>query len=100
MDGAERERFDMTDGMFGPMPDVPARVRLPLRFDPRKLRQDLARFGDSDWFGHVARQNYEGAWTIVPLRSAAGETHPLRLISPDPGAAAFADTPWLTRAPY
>lgn len=35
----------------------------------------------------------------MPLRSAAGETHPLRLINTDSGAARFVDTPWLGRMP-
>jgi hypothetical protein len=78
---------------------IPDRVRLPFDFDPDALAADLAAIADDEWIGHVARGNFEGRWDIVPLRAAAGETHRLRLIYTDPGAASFVDTPWLERMP-
>jgi hypothetical protein len=80
--------------------DLPDRVRLPLPIDPEALAADLARFGSDDWTRHVVRQNYEGDWSVLPLRAPAGESHPSRLIYPDPRATAFVDTPLLDRAPY
>ena len=83
-----------------PLPEpVPDRVRLPLDFDAEALAGDLAGIGESEWIGHVARGNYDGRWDIIPLRSAEGETHPLRLINTDPGARRFVDTRWLERMP-
>ena len=35
----------------------------------------------------------------MPLRAAAGETHPLRLVYADPAATHFAETRWLGRLP-
>ncbi len=78
---------------------IPAQVRLPFSFDPAPLAADLARIGPHEWIEQPLRANYEGGWDIVPLRSAAGETHPLRLIYADPVATRFADTPWLDRLP-
>jgi hypothetical protein len=78
---------------------LPDRVRLPLSFEPRLLADDLALYGEDEWINHVIRQNYEGGWSIVPLRGPAGETHPLRMIAADPSAR-FADTRFLDRAPY
>jgi aspartyl/asparaginyl beta-hydroxylase len=78
---------------------IPDRVRLPFAFDPAPLAADLAQIAAGDWIRHVARENFEGSWDIVPLRAAAGETHPLRLINVDLGAARFADTQWLARMP-
>ena len=78
---------------------VPAQVRLPFTLDPAPLAADLALIGSGEWIAQPLRANYEGGWDIVPLRSAAGETHPLRLIYADPVAARFADTPWLERLP-
>ncbi|HEX8574397.1 MAG TPA: aspartyl/asparaginyl beta-hydroxylase domain-containing protein [Allosphingosinicella sp.] len=83
-----------------PKPVGPDRLRLPLAFDPERLSADLDALEESDWVEHPARQNYEGAWSAVPLRAPAGETHPIRLIFADPTAAAFVDTPWLDRLPY
>jgi len=80
--------------------DLPDRVRLPLPIDPAALAADLALFSTDDWTPHAVRQNYEGDWTLLPLRAPAGETHPIRMVYPDPGATAFVDTPLLDRAPY
>lgn len=79
---------------------LPDRIRLPLAFDAARLAADLACFGPEDWVRHVVRDNYEGEWSVVPLRAAAGETHPIRLIFPDPGASHFVDTPLLGRTAY
>jgi hypothetical protein len=78
---------------------IPAQVRLPFAFDPGPLVADLALIGPDEWIEHRFRDNYEGGWDIVPLRAAAGETHPLRLIHADPAATDFADTGWLERLP-
>ena len=60
--------------------DLPDRIRLPLAFDPAPLAADLAGFVASDWTAHFVHDNYQGDWSALPLRAAAGETHPLRLI--------------------
>lgn len=78
---------------------LPDRVRLPLAFDPAPLAADLAAFGEEEWIRHFVRSNYEGEWSVIPLRAAAGETHPIRLIGTHPLAESFVDTPWLARAP-
>jgi quercetin dioxygenase-like cupin family protein len=79
----------------------PDRLRLPLAFDPDRLRADLARLEDSaPWIAHFITQNYDGDWSVIPLRGSAGETHPIRLIHSDPGAAAFADTAFLAPCAY
>ena len=78
---------------------IPAQVRLPFAFDPGPLVADLARIEPGEWIKQVIRSNYEGGWDVVPLRSPAGETHPLRLIHADPAASHFAGTAWLERLP-
>ena len=82
-----------------PATDLPDRVRLPFRFDPAALAADLAGFAEDDWVLHRVRRNYEGIWSALPLRAPAGETHPIRMIYPDPGATSFVDTHLLDRAP-
>ena len=52
------------------------------------------------WVDHYVRQNYEGDWSVVPLRAPAGETHPIRMISADPTCRTFVDTPLLDACPY
>lgn len=82
-----------------PFAIVPDRVRLPFAFDPLALRGDLALLEDMAWTDHLVRQNYEGRWDVLPLRHAAGATHPVMMIYADPTATEFEDTPWLARAP-
>jgi hypothetical protein len=78
---------------------LPDRVRLPLAFDPVPLAAELARFGEDEWTAHFVRANYEGEWSAIPLRAAAGETHPVRMIGVHTMAPHFVDTSFLERAP-
>jgi len=77
----------------------PDRLRLPLRFETDLLRRDLDTASAHGWTKHFVKQNYEGDWSIIPLRCVAGETHPVRMIYPNPTARSFADTPLLERCP-
>ncbi|MFL9839745.1 aspartyl/asparaginyl beta-hydroxylase domain-containing protein [Sphingomonas sp. ST-64] len=77
----------------------PDRLRLPLAFDVDCLRADLAEI-DRDWIDHLVRQNYEGDWSVLPLRHAQGATHPVMTIYSDPTATEFVDGPLLDRTPY
>ena len=36
-----------------------------------------------------SRQNYEGDWSVIPLRGPAGASHPIRMIYSDPGLQRF-----------
>ena len=78
----------------------PDRLQLPLSFDPVLLRRDLNALAATPWTSHFVRQNYEGDWSVIPLRCTAGETHPIRMIYSDPTATAFVDTPLLEPCPY
>ncbi len=78
----------------------PDRLRLPLSFDPALLARDLAALSATPWTRHFVHDNYDGDWSAIPLRSAEGETHPIRMIGPHPGAKRFVDTPLLDACPY
>src|SRR5262245_34791297 len=80
-----------------PFPD---RLRLPFQFDPVLLGRDLENLADTEWTNQFVRQNYEGNWSAKPLRSGKGETHPLRMIYPNPACREFVDTPLLQRCAY
>jgi len=77
----------------------PDRLRLPFTFDPQRLAADLQNLASVGWTRHYVRQNYDGDWSVIPLRAPAGERHPLRMIYSDPGATAFEDTPLLDACP-
>jgi hypothetical protein len=79
---------------------LPDRIRLPLSFDPNLLARDLDTMTASDWVKHFVPQNYEGDWSVVALRAKAGATHPVMMISSDPTATEFVDTPLLQACPY
>jgi hypothetical protein len=80
----------------------PDRLRLPLRFDPVLLARDLQTLASVEWIAHFVQQNYEGDWSVIPLRSVAGSAgrHPIMTIYSDPCATAFEDTPMLAACPY
>lgn len=82
-----------------PMP-FPDRIRLPMRFDPVRLQEDLKRLRDGEWLRHFVEENYQGDWSVIPLRAPAGATHPVMMMYPAPDAEAFEDTPFLAQTPY
>lgn len=79
-----------------PLPD---RIKLPFSFDPDRLCADLDAV-DRDWIDHLVKQNYEGNWSVLPLRHTAGATHPVMMIYSDPSATEFVDGPLLAQTPY
>ena len=78
----------------------PDRLLLPLAFDPSRLAADTAAISGSGWIAHFVTQNYDGDWSVIPLRGPAGARHPVQMIYSDPTATAFADTPMLAACPY
>jgi Aspartyl/Asparaginyl beta-hydroxylase len=78
----------------------PDRLRLPLEFEPARLAADLTAVAGHGWIAHFVKQNYEGDWSVIPLRGPADATHPIRMIYSDPGCSDFADTPLLADTPY
>jgi hypothetical protein len=81
-------------------PRFPDRLRLPLTFDARLLARDLDRLSSVQWIRHYVKANYDGDWSVLPLRSPAGETHPIRMISADPTSRSFVETPLLQSCDY
>jgi hypothetical protein len=83
------------------MPEqFPDRLRLPLDFDPDLLARDLRCLTSVEWIDHFVKQNYDGNWSVIPLRGTAGARHPVMMIYPDPTATAFEDTPMLASCAY
>jgi hypothetical protein len=78
----------------------PDRLRLPFAFDRDLLAADLRRLQGSQWISHFVTQNYQGDWSVIPLRGPAGARHPIQTIYSDPTATAFEDTPMLAACPY
>jgi Aspartyl/Asparaginyl beta-hydroxylase len=80
-----------------PFPD---RLRLPFSFDSGLLAADLARLSATPWIKHFVPQNYDGDWSVIPLRGTAGARHPIQMIYSNPTVTAHADTPFLAQCPY
>jgi hypothetical protein len=79
---------------------LPDRLRLPVAFDPRRLERDLEALTGIDWIAHFVKQNYDGEWSVIPLRSVAGARHPSQMIYANPTATSFEDTPFLASCAY
>ncbi|HEY0801709.1 MAG TPA: aspartyl/asparaginyl beta-hydroxylase domain-containing protein [Steroidobacteraceae bacterium] len=65
-------------------------TRLPFSFEPGPLRADLAAIPDSAWVPHFNRNDYEGHWSSLSLRSLSGRAND---IQPRGDASDFKDTP-------
>ena len=83
------------------MKRFPDRLKLPLHFEADRLARDLEvaqkQYG---WIAHFVPDNYAGDWSVIPLRSKAGATHPVMLIASDPACRDFVDTPALEDCTY
>ena len=74
-------------------------LELPFRFDPARLRADLALVRPDEWQPHFNQNDYGGEWSGVALRSIGGASSEL---SAPLGAdsAAFSNTGLLARCAY
>jgi len=73
-------------------------LQLPLRFDPERLRADLAFIRADEWTPHYNISDYGGQWRGAALRSGTGSSRDLTAMPP--GGEEFLDTPLLARCPY
>jgi hypothetical protein len=79
---------------------LPDRLRLPFTFDADLLARDLDGLSAVGWIRHFVPQNYDGDWSVIPLRGKAGAKHPVAMIYSDPTCTDFEDTPMLAACPY
>jgi hypothetical protein len=76
-------------------------LRLPFQFDPKRLKEELARVALEEWAPHYNEADYGGVWRGVALRSSTGVAADLAANPPATGGAAiFRDTSVLDRCPY
>ena len=77
------------------------RLQLPFQFDAHLMQQDLLKLQQtSTWIDHFVTQNYEGNWSVIPLRGPKGAQHPVMMIYSDPSCNEFENTPFLASSPY
>jgi hypothetical protein len=74
-------------------------LSLPFRFDPARLRADLALVREDEWRPHFNENDYGGQWRGVALVSIGGSSSTL-FSSPSDDAPAFSGTEVLARCPY
>jgi len=75
-------------------------LKLPLVFDVDLMQQDLKQLESELWIDHFVKQNYEGHWSVIPLRSSATAEHPVMMIYSDPTCTEYIDTPFLEKLSY
>ncbi|HEX3682301.1 MAG TPA: aspartyl/asparaginyl beta-hydroxylase domain-containing protein [Bryobacteraceae bacterium] len=73
-------------------------LALPFRFDPERLKADLALIRPEEWTPHYNQNDFGGDWRGVALRSPTGQI--TNLLAPFTSASTFADTPLMTRCAY
>ena len=73
-------------------------LKLPFTFDAERLRVDAERFAPDEWTPHFNIHNYEGEWSVVPLRAVKGGKAE---IYPDPNAPdGYVETEQMSRCNY
>lgn len=75
-------------------------LRLPLLFDPSKLRRDLDAITGGQWTAHFNKDLYSGDWSGIALRKPADATHPIQALYPSPTATEWVNAELLERCPY
>ncbi len=71
-------------------------LKLNFRFDPEKLKADLATCEVRQWTEHFNKNDYAGNWTGIALRSASGKSGDISAHF----SQTFEDTPLLAFCPY
>jgi hypothetical protein len=74
-------------------------LQLPYRFDPARLRADLALIHADEWKPHFNQADYGGDWRGVALRSIGGASGSLSA-PPSADCAAFSATEIFQRCAY
>jgi hypothetical protein len=69
-------------------------TKLPMHFDPAKLRADLEKIGEAEWRMHFNSADFDGEWSGAALRSRSGRVDD---ILPMGTAEEFVDTPLMER---
>ena len=73
-------------------------AKLPLTFVAERLAEDASRFQADEWVPHFNIHNYQGEWSVVPLRAVKGAG---LAIFPDPTAAeGYVETEQMGRCQY
>lgn len=75
-----------------------AGLKLPFRFDPHRLKSDLALVYPAEWTPHYNQNDYEGDWRGAALRSSTGDI--AALVASYTPASNFIDTPLMRRCSY
>ncbi|HTU47643.1 MAG TPA: aspartyl/asparaginyl beta-hydroxylase domain-containing protein [Bryobacteraceae bacterium] len=73
-------------------------LALPFRFDPARLKADLALIRPEEWTPHYNQNDFGGDWRGTALRSPTGQI--TNLLAPFTAASTFEDTPLMTRCGY
>jgi hypothetical protein len=76
------------------------KLKLPLLFEPDKLKHDLSLLKEDEWISHFNKSVFEGAWKGVPLRGPKGAVHPIQQLTSNPNVQDYADTAILLRCKY
>ena len=73
-------------------------LKLPFTFDAERLKADAVQFAAHEWTPHFNIHNYEGEWSVVPLRAVKGAVN---AIYPDPNAPqGYVETEQMSRCEY
>ncbi|KAA5536461.1 aspartyl/asparaginyl beta-hydroxylase domain-containing protein [Taibaiella lutea] len=75
-------------------------LKTSLVFDSVTLQNEFRSHQDNNWKSHYNKSQYEGDWTILPLRSINGNPHNVISTHILPKGLSYQNTPLLKQCPY
>jgi hypothetical protein len=92
--------MDLAQPLFdADLSELPDRICLPLSCDSAPLAVEAEALPASVWTRHFVPDNYQGDWSVVPLRAPAGAEHPILQITSPPGCTNWVETAHLAACP-
>lgn len=85
---------------LGPGRRLPGAIRLPFDLPTVGLRAEIEAVDTTLWTEHFNTGLYDGDWSGVALRAAAGSDHAITELHNPPSADRFVDLPLLDRCPH
>lgn len=76
------------------------KMKLPFKFDAEQLKKDLSAIEPDQWIMHFNKSDYEGDWSVIPLRGPKEAIHPIQQIYSNPGVKEFEDTAFMDLCPH
>ncbi len=75
-------------------------IKTNMAFDTAKMKAEAAQLSSINWKAHYNKKDYEGDWSVLPLRSINGNIENAVSVHASAAVSAYANTSLLDNCPY